>query len=214
MKKPVFPVLLIAILVMTFSSCKEDCEKMHTGTVEVTIGDDPCDETYDIWIAGIKEASAVANSTTSISGIPWGTRQVQIRVGSTVLAEETISVFTCNTTVVDFGVICGPSDERYKMNIIPFSFNAEDFMRIGSYVYQYRSDEFAALPEGTHTGFMAQELLEVYPHLVRENASGYYSVNYVEMIPILTKAIQEQQKEIDALKKEMEVLKASGTIVP
>jgi hypothetical protein len=209
MRTLIFPLLLAVVILTTFSSCKDDCEKDHTGTVVVNIADDACGLTYDIYIAGIKEASSIAGSSTSMSGIPWGTRQVQIKVGDVVYAEQSISVFTCNTTTVDFDCVCCPSDLRYKKNITPFVYNAEDFMRIGSYVYEYRTDEFAGLQEGIRTGFLAQELLEVYPHLVKANKEGFYSVNYIEMVPILTKALQEQQQQINELQKELNALKAS-----
>lgn len=38
-------------------------------------------------------------------------------------------------------------------------------------------------------------------------AKTYFIINYVGMIPLLTGAIQEQQREIEELKKEMELLK-------
>ncbi|MBN1186453.1 MAG: tail fiber domain-containing protein, partial [Bacteroidales bacterium] len=66
---------------------------------------------------------------------------------------------------------------------------------------------------GRHYGFTAQELEEVFPELVSteahppEDEKGepliYKSINYIEMIPILTQAIQEQQEEIEDLKKEL-----------
>lgn len=64
------------------------------------------------------------------------------------------------------------------------------------------------MPKGIHYGFMAQELKNVYPTFVQLNSNGYYTVNYQEMIPILAKGIQEQQAQIDDLKKEVSDLKS------
>lgn len=50
-------------------------------------------------------------------------------------------------------------------------------------------------------GFIAQELLQVYPELVVQDQNGYYGVKYEEMIAILVKAMQEQQAQIDSLKQ-------------
>lgn len=62
-----------------------------------------------------------------------------------------------------------------------------------------------------HFGLIAQELQELYPNLVEEGQDGYLSVNYIELVPVLIKAIQEQQEEIDALKGGGTVRKAHST---
>jgi hypothetical protein len=54
---------------------------------------------------------------------------------------------------------------------------------------------------------MAQELQKDFTNAVVPFRDGYYAVNYYEMIPVLTKAIQEQQKEMDAMQKEIADLK-------
>ncbi len=46
---------------------------------------------------------------------------------------------------------------------------------------------------------IAQELQEVYPDLVYEGADGYLSVNYIEIIPFLIKAIQDLTSKVDEL---------------
>ena len=51
-----------------------------------------------------------------------------------------------------------------------------------------------------HFGFIAQELQQVYPDLVYEEANGYLSVNYTELIPILVESIKELKAEVDELK--------------
>ena len=48
--------------------------------------------------------------------------------------------------------------------------------------------------------FQAWEIQEVFPELVSENGDEkLLAVNYTSLIPVLVKAIQEQQKEIDGL---------------
>lgn len=54
----------------------------------------------------------------------------------------------------------------------------------------------------THFGLIAQELQTIYPELIRADGNGYLSVNYVELIPILIRSIQELKTEVDALKIE------------
>lgn len=47
-----------------------------------------------------------------------------------------------------------------------------------------------------HYGVSAQELQAFYPNLVREAQDGYLSVNYLEMVPILIRGIQELSYKI------------------
>ena len=57
-------------------------------------------------------------------------------------------------------------------------------------------------------GFIAQELQEIYPHLVeKDEKTGYLKTKPLEMIPILVAAIQDQQTQIEELKKEIKALK-------
>ncbi len=48
-------------------------------------------------------------------------------------------------------------------------------------------------------GLVAQDVQTIIPELVVEDSAGMLSVNYLELIPVLTKAMQEQQEQIGAL---------------
>jgi hypothetical protein len=48
-------------------------------------------------------------------------------------------------------------------------------------------------------GLIAQELLATFPEVVREGHEGYLQVHYTQLIPILVKAVNEQQERIDKL---------------
>lgn len=49
-------------------------------------------------------------------------------------------------------------------------------------------------------GLAADQLREVFPELVYEDENGNLSINYIEMIPLLVQALNEQQKQIEQLK--------------
>ena len=51
-----------------------------------------------------------------------------------------------------------------------------------------------------HYGLIAQELQEIYPSLVSEGRNGYLTINYIEIVPLLIKSIQELKSEVDVLK--------------
>jgi len=117
------------------------------------------------------------------------------------------------------------SDRNLKQNIRPFGSALDRIMLLNVYSYEFKTDDpkYAAmhLDGGTHHGFISQELEEVMPELVRndvlvvpnedreaeEQVIEYKGVNYTEMIPVLTKAIQEQQALIEALQQQILELK-------
>ena len=55
-----------------------------------------------------------------------------------------------------------------------------------------------------HYGFIAQDVQKLFPDLVKEDGSGYLSVNYVELIPLLVNAIQELSAEVEMLKAQQQ----------
>jgi hypothetical protein len=62
-------------------------------------------------------------------------------------------------------------------------------------------------------GFIAQEVKEIFPNgIVRgsETDSSFLSINYLNIIPVLTKGIQEQQLMIDSLKEKVALLIAAN----
>ena len=74
-------------------------------------------------------------------------------------------------------------------------------------------------------GFIADELAKVFPELVNnfstidvKNVQQYKAVNYIQLISILTAGMQEQQKQIEALKIEISTSKtfllSNKTAVP
>lgn len=113
------------------------------------------------------------------------------------------------------------SDERYKQNVTNLNYGLNEVMQLRPVSYQWK-DKNLQLGTGTNLGFVAQELERIVPDLVihtnvqpdaetgkiNNNYNDAYGVKYAEFVPVLTKAIQEQQAVIEQLKKEIELLKA------
>ena len=76
------------------------------------------------------------------------------------------------------------------------------------YEFDIEKYENLQLAEGTQYGLIAQEVEIVLPELINElqltEEQAYKSVNYDALIPILIKAIKEQQEQIDELKNQIE----------
>lgn len=116
------------------------------------------------------------------------------------------------------------SDRRLKENIESLrnrEKSLEKIMRLNPVKYElkdHRPDFGTTAPSDTvttpqiiepellnreHFGFVAQELEVVYPELVYTDGEGVMGINYTQLIPILVQAIQEQQAEIEELKREL-----------
>ncbi len=50
-----------------------------------------------------------------------------------------------------------------------------------------------------HYGLLAQEVKELYPELVHEDAAGVMSINYIELIPLLIQAVQDLSVQVNDL---------------
>lgn len=103
-----------------------------------------------------------------------------------------------------------PSDENLKENINEFESPLEKVLELNPLQYNFLVEENPALslPGELQHGFLASELEEVFPHLVRnvstpsrydsvgviiQESQSLKAINYNGIIPINTAAIQEQQ---------------------
>jgi hypothetical protein len=59
-------------------------------------------------------------------------------------------------------------------------------------------------------GFIAQDWENTFPNVVAKDEEGTLSIKYTETIPVLLKAIQEQQTMIEELKAEVAALKGAN----
>lgn len=50
----------------------------------------------------------------------------------------------------------------------------------------------------TRTGFIAQDMQKIFPHLVKEDETGFLSIDYTGLIPVIVEAMREQQNIIEA----------------
>lgn len=67
--------------------------------------------------------------------------------------------------------------------------------------------EWKKMPDKLLTGFIAQEVNEIIPDAVSKGPEGIYQLSKTEMIPVLTKAIQEQNEIIEEKDKEIQSLR-------
>jgi cytoskeletal protein CcmA (bactofilin family) len=107
-----------------------------------------------------------------------------------------------------FGGTVTSSDRRLKSNIIESNFGLNEIMRLSPKIYnKYKSTKKEQLVS-KEIGFIAQEVKGIIPELVSfiGEENNLYGISYDMLIPVLTKAIQEQQMQIEALKRESKAM--------
>ncbi len=113
------------------------------------------------------------------------------------------------------------SDERFKKDVTPLTGVLDKICKLRG--VQYRWNDFyknelgrgADVAEGeVHIGFIAQEVLPIFPELVRPWYTGdqpavgdlrgehYYGLYYDRFVPLLIEAVKELREEIEALKRD------------
>jgi hypothetical protein len=95
------------------------------------------------------------------------------------------------------GDVIAFSDERVKENIRTLDSALEKTLKLRGVSYT-RTD---SNDKSTKIGVIAQEILEVVPEVVSQDANGTYGVSYGNIVGLLIEAIKEQQQQIDELKK-------------
>ncbi|WP_299361627.1 tail fiber domain-containing protein [Winogradskyella sp.] len=115
------------------------------------------------------------------------------------------------------------SDARLKKNITTLDSEIilQKMLTLQGVTYKWDDDKTGyKRPEGLQYGFTAQNIKDVFPTLVEEDAQGYlqtsygtYDAMYVEAIRALVKRIETQQKHIRALELENQRLSQLETEV-
>ncbi len=105
------------------------------------------------------------------------------------------------------------SDQRFKKNITELTGSLAKLQRLRGVSFDWKTDEFPQkrFKPGTQIGFIAQEVLDVFPQLVSQSSDGYYAVSYSGMTPVLVEALKEQQTQIEDLRRMIAELKAELT---
>ncbi|MET3539001.1 tail fiber domain-containing protein [Chryseobacterium limigenitum] len=140
------------------------------------------------------------NAGTSIANILSLTRSGRLGVGTTSPTEKLHVI----GNILASGTIT-PSDIRIKKDITDNPYGLKEVLNLRTINYRYKNEE---LGKDRKVGFIAQEIKVTMPELVTtaNDEIKTLGVNYAEMTVILTKAIQEQQKEIELLKEQIKIL--------
>jgi len=119
------------------------------------------------------------------------------------------------------------SDMTLKTNVQPLTYGLKELLKLNTITYNWKDYKLGKtnIPlnkQEKKIGFSAQQLLEILPEVVqthswvpanengdfKEVKNEHLGVNYSDIIPVTVKAIQEQQAQIEELKKEIAELKS------
>ena len=101
------------------------------------------------------------------------------------------------------------SDIRLKTEIKPLEKSLSQLLLLNPVNYLMKESLTSTDYYIKDNGFIAQELQKIFPDLVIEgkDKDKLLSINYIALIPVLTKAIQEQQSQIEDQQKQINELK-------
>lgn len=118
---------------------------------------------------------------------------------------------TANEIVFNKHVVCTQgagtssiSDMRLKKVTAPINDALEKVLDLGTFKFRFTDQE----DNKEHLGMSAQQLQGYFPEVVHEikDENKTLAVDYAQLVPVLVKAIQDQQEMIDDLRERVEKL--------
>jgi hypothetical protein len=118
------------------------------------------------------------------------------------------TMFYVNGSAGGTGAWINASDRRLKESIKPLDYGLQQVLELQPVRYTFKKE-----PGVERVGFVAQDVRSVVPEVVTGTEGDIekgetLGVGYAELVPVLVKAIQEQQKTIEELKARIEALEA------
>jgi hypothetical protein len=110
---------------------------------------------------------------------------------------------TTTLSVDNTGNLARTSSIELKKDVIPITFGLNEILQIKPISFNWiNTDKFGNENEN---GFIAEDVMSVIPNVVSSDFHGLF-MDYTKLIPILTKAIQEQQTIIKVLEQRLLIL--------
>jgi hypothetical protein len=126
-----------------------------------------------------------------------------------IFGDFTSGLLNISGTLQVNGEIISPSDVRLKENILKFTSGLSVVSAINSYYFDWNNVAVKELgmQKKKQIGVLAQELEKVLPEAVLiDKKSGYKSVDYMKLTPVIIQAIKEQNQIVSTLEQRVEIL--------
>jgi hypothetical protein len=158
-----------------------------------------------------------ATNTSWLDGIPQELMRLTdagnlgLGIAAPAYRMDVAGDINASSTVRAGGVVL-TSDARLKRNISNTQKGLSTIMKLNPVEYEKKNTIQDSVYDRHEIGFIAQEVAKVLPSLVTEgkDADKTLAVSYTELIPVLTKAIQEQQAKIESQDQKINALVAEN----
>ena len=142
-------------------------------------------------------AGAIVGSSNTIV---LGRTSDSVAIGQTTAGSYKLTV---NGTAGGTSGYVNASDVRFKTNITPVVNALTTIKRLQGVHYEFNR---AAFPQkdfesGRQLGFIAQQIEQFVPEVVRTDTFGFKGVQYAQLVPLLAEGIKEQQLVLQHLLK-------------
>ena len=143
------------------------------------------------------------NGTLSTNNVAWFD-SINVKNNASINGMMTVAGDIVSRGVVraDGDIIAfNSSDERLKNNITTITNATDKLLNIRGVEYEWDTEK-QSIYTGNDVGVIAQEIEKILPAAVIDRDTGFKSVNYIKIIPLLIESIKELKKEIDTLKNQ------------
>ena len=157
---------------------------------------------YPVFIAGLGNSNPLISTTSNyFSFTPSsGTLSVnQFNAGVTTATNVTVQSLNCSgvATATDFN---STSDINLKDNIKVIDDPLAKVLQLNGVSFDWKDTGQSS------AGVIAQDVERVMPGIIRDNSTGYKSLNYNGLIGLLIEAVKEQNETIEVLKQKINTL--------
>lgn len=168
-----------------------------------------------MWYKGVKmrrqlevfESFGAGKLTPNLSGTTFNlsVTDSEVQIYRDLVVQRNVEIDNDLTVqgTMQVNAITTPSDRRLKKDISSLDGVLNTMMLLRPTTYALKN---AKPDDRQQYGFIAQELEQVLPELVHHDGEDQLSVNYMQIIPLLTAALQEQQKTIEELEERLSKL--------
>jgi len=155
--------------------------------------------------------TVVGGATISSGGLSVSTSGATISGAVSVVGLESTAAITGTSAVFSGSVsanghIDTSSDRRLKTDIASLRTRAESVLNLNGVSYRMKTNSSGGL-DGNRTsgtfGFIAQDVQEHFPEIVRERSDGLLSLEYTAIVPLVVELLKQQQEQINELKQEV-----------
>ena len=154
----------------------------------------------NLGVSGSSVPTNVAMTILSTGNVGIGTESpaVQLHTTGTIRYATFAGGGSSTLTVDNAGDLTRTSSIQLKKDVTPINYGLNEILQINPINFNWiDEDKFGNENEN---GFIAEDVMSVIPNVVASDTHGLF-MDYTKLIPILTKAIQEQQALIKALEQ-------------